>query len=54
MSLWERSRSLAVVAASILLTAVAAAPASADEVEQVVNGGFDGTTDPLWSSSGCR
>jgi len=52
MSLWERSRSLAVVAASVLLTAVAAAPASADEVEQVKNGGFDGTTDPFWSSSG--
>ncbi|MEV6491302.1 cellulase N-terminal Ig-like domain-containing protein, partial [Actinoplanes sp. NPDC051633] len=31
---------------------VPASPALADEVEQVVNGGFDGTTDPWWSSPG--
>jgi endoglucanase len=52
MPIWERSRSLAVVAAAALLTAGAAAPAFADEVEQVKNGGFDGTTDPFWSTSG--
>ncbi|XVV17277.1 glycoside hydrolase family 9 protein [Actinoplanes sp. CA-131856] len=50
MSLWERSRIIAVVAVSALF--VPAVPAFAAEVEQVVNGGFDGTTDPFWSSSG--
>jgi endoglucanase len=52
MPLWERSRTLAVVAAAVLITGVAAVPALADEVEQVTNGGFDGTTDPFWSTSG--
>ncbi|BAL90055.1 putative glycosyl hydrolase [Actinoplanes missouriensis 431] len=50
MSLWERSRIIGLTAA--LLTVGAAAPALADEVEQVVNGGFDGTADPFWSSAG--
>ncbi len=39
-------------AIAALLVAGAAAPAAADEVEQVVNGGFDDTTDPFWSTSG--
>ena len=34
------------------LTAVPAAPAAADEVEQVVNGGFDSGADPWWSTPG--
>ncbi|GIM93794.1 glycoside hydrolase family 9 protein [Paractinoplanes toevensis] len=50
MSLWERSRTVAVLTA--LLVGGAAAPALADEVEQVRNGGFDGTTDPFWSTEG--
>ncbi|MFI8191724.1 glycoside hydrolase family 9 protein [Streptomyces sp. NPDC085946] len=33
------------------LTALPAAPAGADEVEQVRNGTFDTTTDPWWASS---
>ncbi|GGL15393.1 glycoside hydrolase family 9 protein [Mangrovihabitans endophyticus] len=45
-------RPLAAVSAGVLLTALVAAPARADEIEQVVNGGFDGTTDPWWSTSG--
>jgi len=52
MPLWERSRILSVLAAASLLTLGAAAPALADEVEQVKNGGFDGTTDPFWSTAG--
>nr|WP_296073737.1 glycoside hydrolase family 9 protein [uncultured Actinoplanes sp.] len=52
MSLWERSRVLAVLGVSTLVVAGAPAPASADEVEQVINGGFDGTTDPFWSTAG--
>lgn len=52
MPLWERSRILSVLAAASLLTLGAAAPALADEVEQVRNGGFDGTTDPFWSTAG--
>jgi endoglucanase len=48
-------RPLAVISASVLLTGgltAVARPASADEVEQVVNGGFDSTTDPWWSTAG--
>jgi endoglucanase len=39
----------------LTLTLTAAAPAgaaAADEVEQVVNGGFDATTEPWWSTAG--
>ncbi|MEV6305241.1 glycoside hydrolase family 9 protein [Actinoplanes sp. NPDC051861] len=50
MSLWERSRIIGISA--VLLTLGAAAPAQADEVEQVVNGGFDGTADPFWTNAG--
>ncbi|GAA2705389.1 glycoside hydrolase family 9 protein [Actinoplanes palleronii] len=50
MYLWERSRATAAFAAILLIGA--AAPARADEVEQVVNGGFDGTADPFWSTAG--
>jgi endoglucanase len=52
MPLWERSRIVSVLAAASLLTIGGAAPALADEVEQVKNGGFDGTTDPFWSTAG--
>ena len=52
MPLWERSRILSVLALASLLTLGATAPALADEVEQVKNGGFDGTTDPFWSTAG--
>ncbi|WP_203785921.1 glycoside hydrolase family 9 protein [Paractinoplanes rishiriensis] len=56
MPLWERSRKFAILSAAVTLTGVAAVavavPALADEVEQVVNGGFDSTTDPFWSSAG--
>ena len=56
MPLWERSRKscIAVLGVTALLFAGAAAPASAAaaEVEQVVNGGFDGTSDPFWSTAG--
>ncbi|MFF5296070.1 glycoside hydrolase family 9 protein [Paractinoplanes globisporus] len=52
MPLWERSRIVSVLTAASLLTLGAAAPALADEVEQVKNGGFDGTTDPFWSTAG--
>ncbi|MEV6851333.1 glycoside hydrolase family 9 protein [Actinoplanes sp. NPDC051411] len=54
MSIWERSRTrlIALIGVTALLTGVAAAPAHADEVEQVKNGGFDGTTDPFWSTAG--
>jgi endoglucanase len=55
MPLWERSRIITVAGVAALLSAVIAAPASpasADEVEQVTNGGFDGTTDPFWSTAG--
>jgi endoglucanase len=45
-------RPLILIGASALLVTVVAAPAYAEEVEQVVNGGFDGTTDPWWSTSG--
>src|SRR5688500_3375187 len=34
------------------LLAVPAGPAAADEVEQVVNGGFTAGTDPWWSTAG--
>ncbi len=50
MHLWERSRTIATIAA--LLVAGAAAPAYADEVEQVVNGTFDNGTDPFWANAG--
>ena len=52
MSIWERSRILSALGATVLLTTLSAAPAYADEVEQVVNGGFTGTTDPFWSTAG--
>jgi endoglucanase len=45
-------RPLVLISASVLLIAGVAVPAHADEVEQVVNGGFDTTTDPWWSTSG--
>src|SRR5688572_28146222 len=48
MSLWERSRArrAAILGVTALLVTGASAPAyAADEVEQVVNGGFDTTTD---------
>ncbi|AEV83785.1 glycosyl hydrolase family 5 [Actinoplanes sp. SE50] len=41
-----------IAAAAALLLVGASAPARADEVEQVVNGGFDGTSDPFWSTAG--
>jgi endoglucanase len=43
---------LAAVGAALLLTTAAAAPAWADEVEQVKNGTFAAGTDPWWSTSG--
>ena len=52
MSIWERSRILSALGATVLLTTLSAAPAYADEVEQVVNGGFTGTTDPFLSTAG--
>ncbi|SDS29158.1 glycoside hydrolase family 9 protein [Actinoplanes derwentensis] len=52
MHLWERSRLIAAISAAILLTAGAAAPAYADEVEQVVNGTFDSGTEPFWTNAG--
>jgi endoglucanase len=56
MPQWERSRKscIAVLGVTALLFAGASAPASAAaaEVEQVVNGGFDGTSDPFWSTAG--
>lgn len=52
MSIWERSRILSALGATVLLTTLSAAPAYADEVEQVVNGGFNATTDPFWSTAG--
>ena len=54
MNRWKRFRAgwLAVAGAAVLLTAAVAVPALADEVEQVKNGGFDGTTDPFWSTAG--
>ncbi|GIE40532.1 endoglucanase [Actinoplanes lobatus] len=50
MHLWERSLKIATVTA--LVIAGAAAPAWAEEVEQVVNGGFDNGTDPFWANGG--
>jgi endoglucanase len=56
MPKWERSRTrlTALLGATALLAALVSAPVStpayADEVEQVKNGGFDGTTDPFWST----
>ncbi|BEL02748.1 cellulase [Actinoplanes sichuanensis] len=50
MHLWERSRNIAAI--TVLLIAGAAAPAQAEEVEQVVNGGFDNGTDPFWTNAG--
>jgi endoglucanase len=55
MSLWERSRFVAVTGSAVLLAALAVAPATsaaAAEVEQVVNGGFDNGTDPFWANAG--
>ena len=43
---------MAVLATTAFLTLGAAAPALADETEQIRNGGFDGTTDPFWSTAG--
>lgn len=45
-------RPLVLIGTSLLLATVVAVPAHADEVDQVVNGGFDATTDPWWSTSG--
>ncbi|MET0423837.1 MAG: glycoside hydrolase family 9 protein [Actinoplanes sp.] len=52
MSRWERSR--AILGVTVLFAALTAAPspAAAAEVEQVVNGGFDGTTAPFWTTAG--
>jgi endoglucanase len=50
MHLWERS--LTIGAITVLMVAGAAAPAHAEEVEQVVNGGFDNGTDPFWTNAG--
>ena len=50
MPLWERS--LKIVTITALLVAGAAAPAYAEEAEQVVNGGFDSGTDPFWTNAG--
>ncbi|MBO3738871.1 glycoside hydrolase family 9 protein [Actinoplanes flavus] len=50
MPLWERSLKIATVTA--LIIAGAAAPAHAEEVEQVVNGGFDNGADPFWANGG--
>jgi endoglucanase len=50
MPLWERSLKLATI--TVLLVAGASAPAHAEEVEQVVNGGFDNGTDPFWTNAG--
>ncbi|GLY06366.1 glycoside hydrolase family 9 protein [Actinoplanes sp. NBRC 101535] len=50
MSLWERSRIIGLTSALVIFGSTA--PAYADEVEQVVNGGFDGTADPFWSTTG--
>ncbi len=53
MSLWERSRAIGVIGAAVLIATGAAVPASAaEEVEQVVNGGFDGAVDPFWANGG--
>jgi len=43
---------IAVLGATVLLVGVGAAPARADEVEQVVNGSFAAGTAPWWSSAG--
>jgi len=43
---------IAVLGATLVLIGVASAPARADEVEQVSNGGFTGGTDPWWSTPG--
>ena len=43
---------MTVAGVAAVFSTVLAAPAYADEVEQVVNGGFDGTTDPFWSTAG--
>ncbi len=44
---------MAVCGAAVVLAAFVAAPAaSAAEVEQVVNGGFDNGTDPFWANAG--
>ena len=48
-------RPTAVLGTILLMSAslsAIATPAWADEVEQIVNGSFDGTTDPWWSTSG--
>ncbi|MFF3935370.1 glycoside hydrolase family 9 protein [Streptomyces phaeofaciens] len=49
----RRSTALLSLAALLgaALTALPAAQAGADEVEQVRNGGFDSTTDPWWTSN---
>src|SRR3954468_20812937 len=52
MPLWERSRIIAVLGFTALVIGGAQTPASADEGEQGVNGGFDGTTAPFWSTAG--
>src|SRR5689334_19202293 len=51
--IWERSRTLAVVGAAVVIASGAAAPAAhAAEVEQIVNGGFDDGTAPFWANAG--
>ncbi|WP_250009704.1 glycoside hydrolase family 9 protein [Actinoplanes sp. M2I2] len=53
MSIWERSRVVAVLGAAAVVAAGVAAPASAAaEVEQVVNGAFDTSTEPFWANAG--
>jgi endoglucanase len=50
MHLWERSLKIGAIA--VLMVAGAAAPAHAEEVEQVLNGGFDNGADPFWTNAG--
>ncbi len=45
-------RTAAVAVLVLALTLFAATPARADEVEQLKNGGFDGTAAPWWSTAG--
>ncbi|MBB4691665.1 glycoside hydrolase family 9 protein [Paractinoplanes abujensis] len=52
MSLWERSRNVAVIGAAVLVGTGLAVPAQAAEVEQVVNGGFADGTAPFWANGG--
>src|SRR3954447_9943882 len=47
-----RRRTAVVAVLALALTTVGGAPARAAEVEQLKNGGFDGTSDPWWSTAG--